>query len=987
MQNPGRISILHIEPSLRHYAWGDSEFIQNFLRLDSVNQPIAEAWYGAHPLGVSRIKNDDAQIALNERIQRDLYSWLGERITTRFGGLPFLMKVLAAEKPLSIQVHPNRIQAREGFEREEVRGVSRDASHRFFRDPNPKPELFVAVKEAYTLCGFRSEDAIRQILDTLPELKALLPPFGGAFALRSLLNGYYKLPNDVVQRALLEIIRRLSAERAESERTPDDPAFWVLRSHRLLNGQEQPDRGLFFIFLLNLLRMAPGEAIFLPAGVPHAYLRGVGLELMANSDNVLRAGLTSKPVDPNELIKLVRFDGVAPRVFEPEWDEAEGGMVYRTTADELQLVRCSLSTDAPITRSSIGPEILLAFDQTVWVKTEGTELEVKPGEGCLLSDGLEYTMRGADSATVFVASAPCARPREVRAPGRKFQSSFLDLPLNVATEEVFLEAIERNIAVTDILFESGQPPAIIGTVSDSSSAQVFWEQQLEQAKSTFRAREVLSLYEDLPVNQAFGLLLLWQRLRPRLQPGEGALMAFVSGDGGQRVTPLTEAECGQKAAIMSFAAVGQQSSRRYLSIAELALRYFAPVEAFLRRSGFDGMVVKWGDEVQIPTSDLSGHDPRFKGADIVRFVSVRPITAENAETKDWVGVDELGNVTAFIPRRPIEEMEPLADRGVFQRRDGQLYGGVNLGSIAVSRALLDLLLDEFSAEVNDVNADRRRRPDLDPQLFTALTIAALEDEEQRQRTWTQAQQESQTLRQLVENFPKMLERLVKVLDDYYTKYGRRIRMMVMDFEDQYWCDIGQHYQMYSFFQSLRDHDTEGRIARSLAGLSERWDENGNLISDGVVLGPNITVRNSVLIDVEICEGHIEDCVLVGTRAYRVEGKEAFDFGSTALNMRLAPRAGAYRTLAEGTVEALPGERLATILEPDGEYNLRVHETTNLKDGVGTYDIPIMGNPASFQEASDRVGVVDPVETTKRRKYRRAEIKKLINELCAETIEP
>ena len=979
MTSPNQVpNPLRVRPSFRHYDWGDSRYIAELLQLDARQQPVAEAWYGAHPLAPAGVEVAAATMGLDAVIHQDAKAWLGERVKTRYGNLPYLLKILAAAKPLSIQVHPNRIQAREGFEREERKEIPRNAPHRFFRDPSPKPELYVALTPSDALCGFREPEAIAQTLAALPEIREHLPPFGGPFAIRALLSAYFALPDSVVQKALSAILHRLEATCPESDRPSTDHGYWVLRAHRLLRPHGLPDRGLFLIFLLNHLQLKPGQAIFLPAGVPHAYLQGAGVELMANSDNVLRAGLTSKAVNPDELLRMVRFDGVAPAVFDAEEDEPGEGAVYAVPSDEFQLARHTLGSEK-VERVSTGPETLLCMNGEVRIISEGGELTLSPGEGCVLANETRYALQASSFATLYRASTPFARPRPRAQSGRALKGP-TELPRQVDSEAVFLTAIERNIEVTEVLFESGDPPAVVGTVSGSKSACAFWQRQLDLARPAFRARKMLSLHEDLPVNQAFGLLLLWQRLRPHLQAGEGALMAFVFGE-GSRAAPLTEAESGQKPAIASFVAVGHGVTRRYLSIVELALRYFSPVESYLRRSGFDGIVVKWGDEVQIPTADLSGHDARFAGADIVRFVSMRPMTAHTAENKDWVGVDVEGNITAFIPRRPLEEMRPLADRGVFQRRGDQLFGGVNLGSIALSRALLDVLLEEFGGEVNDGSANRKLRPDLDPQFFTALTIAKM-SEDQRQDAWEQALSESEAMRKLNMHLPGLLPRLVATLNRFEQLHNRPIRIVAMDFEDQYWGDIGQHRQIYDFYLALGASGPEGRIARALAGLPESWDENGNLLSGQVKLGPSVKVKNSVLIDVQVEEGSIDSCVLVGTRALRFEGTEAFDIGSTAVEMRLMPRSGTYKTLSEDRVEAGEGERIATVLEPDSEYHLRVHEETNLRNRAETYDIPILGNPSSFREAHDRVGYADPEEVNARRACRRSDIEELITSLSS-----
>lgn len=329
--------------------------------------------------------------------------------------------------------------------------------------------------------------------------------------------------------------------------------------------------------------------------------------------------------------------------------------------------------------------------------------------------------------------------------------------------------------------------------------------------------------------------------------------------------------------------------RRPVSIVELALRAFAPVEAYLRRCGFSGFVVKWGDEIQIPTRDLRGTDPLFAGADVVRFVSLQPLDADSAANKDRVGVDQQGRVTAFIPRRPLEQMEALAERGLLQRRSGTLYGGVNLGSVAVSRALADVLLEEFAVEVNDAFADRKNRPDLDPQSFTALSIAVIDDAGERERAWALSRGESAAIEKLASRFPDVLGRLRRSVERFRELHGSGPRFVAMVFGGQYWGDVGQHHQMYAFYRALAEGGPLGQIARGLAGLPEERDERGNIIGGRTRLGPGVDVRNSVLLDARIDAGTIEDCVLVGTHAGLLVGRGGLDIESTVRELRLEAR--------------------------------------------------------------------------------------------------
>jgi len=1485
---------VRVAPLFQNYAWGDARFIPEFYGVESSGQPFAEAWLGAHAVFPSQAQSDGEHRPLDRVIGEDRRTWLGSETAERFEGLPYLLKVLAAARPLSIQVHPSLSQAIAGFRRENEAGLSLDAPNRSYRDDNHKPELLVALSRFYAVCGFRSHAEIAAVLDGLPPVLAgLLPPFDGKPDwLRRLVTTYLTLPDDLLLPALGAWIAELEAWPETLDRS--HPEYWVLESHRLFSNENRPDRALLFLMLLNLIVLEPWHGLFLEAGVPHAYLEGSGLEVMASSDNVLRAGLTNKHVDVPELLRVMRIESARPFVIRPaETDEAR--FVYRTPALEFELERRAVSAGSSFSGAARGPELFLFVaaepEARLTLRSGERTLELSRSESCLLPDGTGYeisatgrgnvvrvsvpdlsspTFRGRaptelafgtsglrglvtditdleayvnargfldyllelgelepggavvlagdlrpstdtisravaravldlglslvnagkiptpalalyalekrlpavmvtgshipfdrngikfyrpagevtkdDEAPILRAVANARRseylrsaetsvfddagmlregqapelpqiddgareayfaryldffptdaltglrvvvyqhsavgrdllaellaklgadvhpmgrtetfvpidteaisdekldelqelaneaerhfgaidaivstdgdsdrplvlgvdqdrrvrfipgdvlcllvadalnadgiavpvsatdaldrffegrltiartkigspwviaamakvegqrrvgfeanggflvgselvdgerrlaplptrdavlpivtvlhlakerlaslskllealpqrfgrsglidvdPDSLRALARQYDlkdpsvasvrfegsqtfvtnaegeweahgalllraaglrttlarhfrgdlgfgdpraidftdgvrirfdngeiahvrgsgnapqlriyaladseqrakeiaASCLRMPdgvlaalLHDARSKEFLASVQHNISATDALFSEGAPPALLGTVSGSPAAQRFWQHALDRIQEPFRARAVESFCEDLPVNQAFGLLLLWHRLRPKFEPGRGALVAFVFGE-GTRSTPFTETDNGQKPAIRSFAALGPGRPR--LSMVELALRYFAPVEAFLRRSGFDGMVVKWGDEVQIPTRSLSGSDPRFEGADVVRFVSRRAMNEDDARNKDWVGFDAEGNITTFVPRRPLSEMYALAERGLLERRGDTLYGGVNLGSIAVSRPLLDALLEEFEGEVLDPHAKRSERPDLDPQFFTALTLAAIGGPEARAEAWRLARAEIPKLVEMENALPRVFERLTAVLERFESRHGRRPKFVVLDFIDQYWGDVGQHRQIYDFYMALAARSAEGSIARALAGLGERRDRQGNILAGSTELGPDVHVENSVLIDCDIRSGHVKDSVLIGTRARSLRADRAFDVESAVDELVLGARSGSYQVVSPEPVLAAPGERVTTLFLPTGEVHLmRVREDTDLRDKAATYDVPVLGNALSFREAHERMSNGEAEQLLERRR--------------------
>lgn len=460
------IAALRVVPALRHYAWGDHRFIPALLGEPAGATPVAEAWYGAHPAAPATIFGAAGSQPLDRLIDADRRGWLGSDVADRFDALPYLLKLLAAARPLSIQVHPDAAQAQAGFAREEAAGIARDAPGRNYPDPRHKPELLVALTEFRALCGFRPLSAIREALAALPELAALLPPLHARpDALRTLLEAWFALDDAVLAPALAQLMARLAAEDARQPFPSDAPAYWALLAHRERAAAAPPDRGLLMVFLLELLTLRPGQGMFLAAGVPHAYLQGAGVELMANSDNVLRAGLTAKHVDAAELLRIVRFDGPGAQVLDPLPDEAaEGAPALRpeglegleglegpeahgdaragaqadgatgtdavvtpgehcwpTEVDEFLLSRLQLRGGVPLTRRARGPETLLALPEAghVSVDVNGERLLLGSGAACLIPAGARYSVAG-DDALVFRVRVPGAQasgPGSATAPG------------------------------------------------------------------------------------------------------------------------------------------------------------------------------------------------------------------------------------------------------------------------------------------------------------------------------------------------------------------------------------------------------------------------------------------------------------------------------------------------------------------------------------------------------------------------------------------
>ncbi|MGF0171348.1 mannose-6-phosphate isomerase, class I [Streptomyces sp. Marseille-Q5077] len=368
-----------LDNTVRPYAWGSTTAIPKLLGAEPTGEPQAEMWMGAHPGAPSRTERG----TLVEVIEADPERELGEAAVAKFGPrLPFLLKILAAGAPLSLQVHPNLEQAKEGYEDEERRRIPVDAGHRNYKDANHKPELICALTEFDGLCGFRDPIAAADALDGL-----------GVDSLKPYVDLLHAHPEDAALREVLTAI--LSADPDEMARTVADAAAACAR----LGGDYAPyadlahhypgDPGVIAAMLLNYVRLQPGEALFLGAGIPHAYLSGLGVEIMANSDNVLRCGLTPKHVDVPELLRVVRFEAGDPGVLRPE-ASPDGEEVYETPIDEFRLSRYVLpegTTAHDVTRAT--PQILLCTAGSVRIGehdlTPGRSVFVPAGEGAEVS--------------------------------------------------------------------------------------------------------------------------------------------------------------------------------------------------------------------------------------------------------------------------------------------------------------------------------------------------------------------------------------------------------------------------------------------------------------------------------------------------------------------------------------------------------------------------------------------------------------------------
>jgi mannose-6-phosphate isomerase len=419
------LGLLKLDNPIQNYAWGSKTALARLQGRPAASEPEAELWIGAHPKAPSVVTVAGQRVTLDRLVADRLGETLGST-ADRFGpALPFLLKILAVAEPLSIQAHPSLAQAAEGFAREQAAGIAPDAPNRNYRDRNHKPELAVALEPYWMMSGFRPyADLVRHLEAVgVPELRdviAALHRRPTERALGSLLATALQLNDrqrdDLVSRAEKYAASQLSSKDCGSNSAHpgspsvaltevEAPARWVER----LAASYPGDAGVLSPYLLNLVRLAPGEGIFTGAGTLHAALSGTAVELQANSDNVLRGGLTVKHVDVPELLRVARFVPEEAAVLSPPAD-ANGERRYPTPAAEFALSAVALDRLPPGRRvfsaTVNGPEILLLLHGEATVTdAQGRSLGCRSGEALFVPAAVgSYRVHG--TALLFRARVP-----------------------------------------------------------------------------------------------------------------------------------------------------------------------------------------------------------------------------------------------------------------------------------------------------------------------------------------------------------------------------------------------------------------------------------------------------------------------------------------------------------------------------------------------------------------------------------------------------
>ncbi|HCM9477941.1 TPA: mannose-6-phosphate isomerase [Enterobacter roggenkampii] len=364
--------------SVQNYAWGSKTALTDLYGIANPNNlPMAELWMGAHPKSSSKIEDASGQArSLRDVIDGDKAALLGDKVAQRFGELPFLFKVLCADQPLSIQVHPNKQASEIGFAKENAAGIPLDAAERNYKDPNHKPELVFALTPFLAMNAFREFSEIISLLQPVAGANNAIAHFlenPNAEALSQLFASLLNMQGEEKSHALAVLKAALESQQGEPWETI-----------RLIAQFYPDDSGLFSPLLLNVVKLNPGEAMFLFAETPHAYLQGVALEVMANSDNVLRAGLTPKYIDIPELVANVKFVAkpAAELLTQPVKNGAE--LDFPIPVEDFAFSLHDLSqTETTIAQESAA--ILFCVEGEATLHKGEQHLVLKPGESAFVA--------------------------------------------------------------------------------------------------------------------------------------------------------------------------------------------------------------------------------------------------------------------------------------------------------------------------------------------------------------------------------------------------------------------------------------------------------------------------------------------------------------------------------------------------------------------------------------------------------------------------
>lgn len=373
---------------IKHYDWGGFSFIPSLLKQDNgEKKPFAEYWLGTHPLGISTVEFEKGGTS---------------GLDILAGNLPYLFKAQEVKEMLSIQAHPSKKAAEIEFARENAEGIPLEAAYRNYKDDNHKPEMLVALGDFWLLHGFKPADQLEATLQSVPEFHVLLPVWKeGSYS--ALYKHIMEMSQETVNKILSPLVQRVLPMYQGGELKKDNPDFWAGRAIETFTHDNNYDRGIFSIYLFNIVHLNRGEGLFQDAGVPHAYLEGFNVELMANSDNVLRGGLTPKHIDVPELLKHVKCEATLPAIIHGHAGE-EGEISYATPAPDFRLSLFDLKAGETVSFTPESVEIILLTNGIAELDDEENLVKLQLGNpSAVVFPGQTVYLAAATDCTVFRA--------------------------------------------------------------------------------------------------------------------------------------------------------------------------------------------------------------------------------------------------------------------------------------------------------------------------------------------------------------------------------------------------------------------------------------------------------------------------------------------------------------------------------------------------------------------------------------------------------
>jgi mannose-6-phosphate isomerase len=395
-------SVHKLQGTVQHYSWGGTTFLPKLLSIENPNhKPFAEYWLGIHAGGPASIEVNQQSVLLSDAIATDPKAALSDPVFNHFGALPYLFKVLDVKDMLSIQVHPTKEYAKVAFEKEEAAGTALNAPNRNYKDTNHKPEIMLAMSEFWLLHGFKSEAKILETLENIAEFQVLVPLYKTE-GLKGLYQFLMEMEQAQVDSLLSTVVKRALRNKQDGKVNRTAPDWWVAKLYENAAGILPIDKGVFSIYLFNIVCVMPGQGIFQDAGVPHAYLEGQNVELMANSDNVLRGGLTPKHIDVEELIYNIKFESIVPAIIEGT-KPCMGESVYPAPVQDFGIASITLDGSNGYTHEAESLDMFLVVEGGCVVNNQMT---IKTGEAFVVFPGNKLNIHASGKTLIYRAFVP-----------------------------------------------------------------------------------------------------------------------------------------------------------------------------------------------------------------------------------------------------------------------------------------------------------------------------------------------------------------------------------------------------------------------------------------------------------------------------------------------------------------------------------------------------------------------------------------------------